>query len=68
MSKSKSPLARGLRALYVLPLVCLGLVLQAQTVVVPKEQNKDNKNPQIGIYTATGKTPLFIVWELGQER
>ena len=68
MSKSKSPLARGLRALYVLPLVCLGLVLQAQTVVVPKEQNKDNKNPQIGIYTAIGKTPLFIVWELGQEK
>ena len=35
MSKSKSPLARGLRALYLLPLVCLGIGLQAQTVYVP---------------------------------
>ena len=40
MSKSKSPLARGLRALYVLPLICLGISLQAQTVYV--SQDKDN--------------------------
>ena len=35
MSKSKSPLFRGLRALYVLPLVCLCIGLQAQTVYDP---------------------------------
>ena len=40
MSKSRSPLARGLRALYVLPLACLGIGLQAQTVYVPRD--KDN--------------------------
>jgi len=41
MSKSRSPLVRGLRVLYVLPLVCLGLGLQARTVYVPGD--KDNK-------------------------
>jgi TonB family protein len=35
MSKSKSPLARGLRALYLLPLICLALSLQARTVYEP---------------------------------
>ena len=42
MSKSKSSLARGLRALYLLPLICLGIGLQARTVYVPKD--KDSKN------------------------
>ena len=42
MSKSKSSLARGLRALYLLPLICLGLGLQARTVYVPVD--KDSKN------------------------
>ena len=41
MSKSKSPLSRGLRVLYVLPLVCLALGLQARTVYVPTD--KDNE-------------------------
>ena len=68
MSKSKSPLYRGLRALYVLPLVCLCLALQAQTVIVPQEQNKDTKNPQITVRTTDGTTPLYIVLESGQER
>ena len=44
MSKSKSPLARGLRALYLLPLVCLGLSLQAQTVFVPSDKDKEKNN------------------------
>ena len=35
MSKSKSPLSRGWRVLWMLPLVCLGLGLQARTVYVP---------------------------------
>jgi len=42
MSKSKSPLRRRLRVLYLLPLVCLGLGLQAKTVYVPTD--KDNNN------------------------
>ena len=67
MSKSRSPLARGLRALYVLPLVCLGLVLQAQTVIVP-QGNNDTQTPKISIRKVGDTTPLYIVWELGQER
>ena len=52
MSKSKSPLARGLRALYLLPLVCLGIGLQAQTVYVPvgKDSEKNvttEDNPSV---------------------
>ena len=42
MSKSRSPLSRGWRVLYLLPLICLGLGLQARTVYVPKD--KDNNN------------------------
>ena len=41
MSKSKSPLVRGLRVLFLLPLVCLGIGLQAQTVYDPV--GKDNE-------------------------
>ena len=68
MSKSKSPLYRGLRALYVLPLVCLCLALQAQTVIVPQEQDKDTNNPQIIVRSKDGTTPLYIVLESGKER
>ena len=65
MSKSKSPLLRGLRVLYALPLVCLGIGLQAQTVYVPVD--KDTKNPQI-VVRGQGN-PLFIVrTETGEER
>ena len=32
MTRAKSPLVRGLRALYLLPVVCLGIGLQARTV------------------------------------
>ena len=41
MSKSKSPLVRGLRALYLLPLVCLGIGLQARTVYVPSDKDSE---------------------------
>ena len=41
MSKSKSPLVRGLRALYLLPLVCLGIGLQARTVYVPTDKDSE---------------------------
>jgi len=46
MSKSKSPLSRGWRVLWLLPLACLGIGLQAQTVYDPV--GKDNENPQEG--------------------
>ena len=68
MSKERSPLSRGLRALYVLPIICVCLGLQAQTVIVSQEPEKITGNPQIQIRSATGTTPLFIVWEMGQER
>ena len=43
MSKSRSPLARGLRVLYVLPLVCLAIGLQARTVYVPVDKDSEKK-------------------------
>ena len=50
MSKSRSPLARGLRALWLLPLVCLAIGLQARTVYVPvdkdSEKNVSDEKPQ----------------------
>ncbi|MBQ7421366.1 MAG: energy transducer TonB [Prevotella sp.] len=41
MSKSKSPLSRGLRVLYLFPLVCLGIGLQAKTVYVPMDKDSE---------------------------
>lgn len=55
MSKSKSPLRRGLRVLYLLPLVCLGIGLQAKTVYVPTDKGSENF-----------QNPLIILQELGQ--
>ena len=50
MSKSRSPLSRGLRALWLLPLVCLAIGLQARTVYVPvdkdSEKNVSEEKPQ----------------------
>ena len=50
MSKSRSPLSRGLRALWLLPLVCLAIGLQARTVYVPvdkdSEKNVSDEKPQ----------------------
>ena len=46
MSTSRSPLARGLRALYLLPLVCLGLGLQAQTIYVPTDKGNEKKDAE----------------------
>ena len=50
MSKSKSPLARGLRALWLLPVVCLAIGLQARTVYVPvdkdSEKNVSDEKPR----------------------
>ena len=41
MSKSKSPLSRGLRVLWMLPLVCLAIGLQARTVYVPVDKGSE---------------------------
>ena len=41
MSKNKSPLRRRMRVLLLLPLVCLGIGLQARTVYVPRDKNID---------------------------
>ena len=53
MSKSKSPLARGMRVLYLLPLVCLGLGLQARTVYVPVDKDSEKNG------TAEDSLPFF---------
>ena len=46
MSKSRSPLSRGWRVLYLLPLVCLGLGLQARTVYVPMDKDNEKLSDQ----------------------
>ena len=56
MSKSKSPRRRGLRVFYVLPLICLGIGLQARTVYVPKGKDSNNQEKNITIQVdADGK-------------
>ena len=71
MSKSKSPLRRGLRVLYLLPLVCLGIGLQARTVYVP--QDKDSKkDAKVCVVSKDGTDPLFVLrqaWgaQIGEE-
>ncbi len=42
MSKSKSPLVKGLRVLYLLPFVGLAIGLQAKTVYVPLDKDSEN--------------------------
>ena len=41
MSKSKSPLSRGLRVLWMLPFVCLVIGLQAKTVYLPTDKGSE---------------------------
>ena len=56
MSKTKSPLLRGLRVLYVLPLICLGIGLQARTVYVPSDKDSNNsQNPLILLRQSWGE-------------
>ena len=67
MSKSKSPLSRGWRVLYLLPLVCLGIGLQARTVYVPVD--KDSENPGYSVAaTQDGNYPLFILRQWNEEK
>ena len=62
MSKSKSSLKRGLRVLYLLPLVCVGLSLQAQTVFVPA----DKGSVKVRV-TQEGAEPLCILRQASGE-
>ena len=55
MSKSRSPLTKGLRVLWLLPLVCLGLGLQARTVYLPMDGED-------------GNYPLFILRQWNDEK
>ena len=56
MSKTKSPLVRGLRVLWLLPLICLGIGLQAKTVYVPSDKDGNNlQNPLIILRSAWGE-------------
>lgn len=43
MSKAKSPLSRGWKVLWLLPLVCLGIGLQARTVYIPTGEENQRK-------------------------
>ena len=73
MSKTKSPLVRGLRVLYLLPLVCLGIGLQAQTAYdLPGKVNQNAGNHQSvnGIKIGPeGANPLLILKQAwGEEK
>ena len=57
MSKSKSPLTKGLRVLWLLPLVCLCLGLQARTVYLPMDMDGED-----------GNYPLFILRQWNEEK
>lgn len=70
MSKSKSPLRRGFRALYLLPLVCLCIGLQAKTVYVPVSPNEGNPVVQNEVKVSPeGVSPLYILRQAwGEEK
>ena len=65
MSKSKSPLSRGLRVLYLLPLVCLGIGLQARTVFVPNDKDSEKIGDSL---MAEQGGPLYIVRQWGEDK
>ena len=57
MSKSKSSAVRGLRVLYVLPLVGICLASNAQTVIDYKGSN----NPQTNYYASPTEIILTVI-------
>ena len=65
MSKSKSPLSRGWRVLYLLPLVCLGIGLQARTVFVPNDKDSERIGDSL---MAEQSGPLYIVRQWGEDK
>ena len=64
MSKSKSPLLRKLRLLYVLPLVCLCLGLQAQTISESSDKNNQKNQPLYILRYAWGEEKQISKAEL----
>ena len=65
MSKSKSPLLRGLRLMYVLPLICLNIGLQARTVYIPADKSNENSAESV----AEQASPLYILrYAWGEEK
>lgn len=69
MSKSKSPQSRGLKALYVLPLVCLCIGLQAKTVNEPVDKVNENSDNITTIASKSESSPLYILRQVwGEER
>jgi len=57
MSKSKSPLSRGLRVLYLIPLTCIGLGMQARTIHVAPD--KDNEKILSERLSGTARIGVF---------
>ena len=57
MSKPKSPLSRGLRVLYLIPLTCIGLGMQARTIYVAPD--KDNEKILSERLSGTARTGVF---------
>ena len=64
MSKSKSPKGRKLRLLYVLPLVCLCLGLQAQTASESTDKNNEKNSPLYILRYAWGEEKQISKAEL----
>ena len=65
MSKSRSPLSRGWRVLYLLPLVCLGIGLQARTVFVPNDRDSEKNGESL---VAEQGGPLYILRQWGEDK
>ena len=71
MSKSKTPLSRGLRTLWALPLVCLAIGLQAQTVYVQQDKDSEkivsDKTDGIVLTVGIGQDGKGVVTSAGKE-
>ena len=71
MSKSKTPLSRGLRTLWALPLVCLAIGLQAQTVYVQQDKDSEkivsDKADGIVLTVGIGQDGKGVVTSAGKE-
>ena len=65
MTKSKSPLSRGLRLVYILPLVCLCIGLQARTVYQPSDKSNEN-SAELEVPQGSPVYILRYVW--GEEK
>ena len=60
MSKTKTPISRCWRVLWLLPLVCLAIGLQAKTVYVSTDKDSE-KNGKASVVSMDGTDPLFVL-------